>query len=74
MAKIDYAGGKTEWPGEQLSYLTSGMGKSYVITKDKPDAQLYAYDFMESAITVAVDTNVDTNTENALSLSDLINI
>lgn len=74
LAKISYEGGKCDWPGEHLSYLTSGMGKSYVITKDVADAQLLAYDFMEAAVTVAVDANVDTSIQNMLSVSDLITV
>ncbi len=62
LARISYTGGHTTWPEKQLSHLTSGMGKSYVITKAKPDLVLYAYDFMESAVTVAVDTFAEADT------------
>lgn len=72
LAKISYTGGKTDWPGEQLSYLTSGMGKSYVITKDVADSQLLVYDFMETAITVSVDNTTESDSNHFLHVSDLI--
>lgn len=74
LAKISYEGGKTDWPGEHLSYLTSGMGKSYVITRDVVDATLYAYDFMEAAIIVSIDKTTEMQQHNVLHASDFITI
>ena len=72
-AKISYTGGAVSWPGEQLEQLTSGMGKSYVITYSVVDPQLLSYDFMETACVIATDTAVDgASTGDHLTAKDLL--
>lgn len=72
LAQISYTGGPVNWPEEQLEYLTAGMGKSYVVAKESADPKLLAFDFMETATTIAVNEPEQTAVGNILFISDLL--
>ena len=71
LAGISYSGSPASWPGEQLELLTSGVGKSYIITKSMPDAHLMAFDFMETAGIITVDAPEE-NSHGFLNIHELM--